>query len=581
MLRQPIIAVLGHVDHGKTSLLDKIRQTAVASKEAGGITQAIGTTEIPSSTLKEICGPLLEKFKFEIKVPGLLFIDTPGHEAFTTLRRRGGSIADLAILVVDIVEGLMPQTIESIEILKSTKTPFVVAMNKIDRVNGWKLLDDYFLENYRLQSDDVQQEFETKFYKVVQQFSKHGLAVERFDRISDFTKTIAAVPVSSKTGEGIAGLLTILVGLGQQFLTEQLVTKEESAGMILEVRDFTGLGKTIDAIIYNGTVAKNDYLVIGGKTQQIAKIRALLIPEALRDMRTEKKFRSVDEVNAAAGVKISAPGLDEVIAGSPIRTAKTFEEAERLLEELEKEKEEAEIHTESEGLILKADTIGSLEALINIFKNHPIKEASIGSIGKKDVIKAEANQNKTYKIVIGFNSQINTEAETLANDKGIKIMTSDIIYRLIEDYDKWQEAEQESTKKKEIEGLPRPGKIKLLPGCVFRANNPAIVGCEVAGGLLKAGSSLMKDGKPIGEVKQVQSQGQNIEDAKNGEKIAVSIIGPTVGRQIEEGDLLFVDIGSGDYKKLKKNEQFLTGTEKQVLQEIFEIKRKSDPRYGL
>ena len=581
MLRQPIIVTLGHVDAGKTSLLDRIRQTAVASKEAGGITQSIGTSEIPSSVLKTICGPLLQKFKFELKVPGLLFIDTPGHEAFTTLRRRGGSIADLAILVVDIVEGLMPQTIESIDILKSTKTPFVVAMNKIDRVNGWKLLDDYFLENYRLQSDDVQQEFEKKFYEVVQQFDRQGLAVERFDRISDFKKTIAAVPLSSKTGEGVAGLLTILVGLAQQFLTEQLVTKEESAGMILEVRDFTGLGKTIDAIIYNGTLAKNDYLVIGGKTPQIAKIRALLIPEPLRDMRTEKKFRSVDEVNAAAGVKISAPGLDEVIAGSPIRTAKTFEEAERLLEDLEKEKEEAEIHTESEGLILKADTIGSLEALINIFKNHPIKEASIGSIGKKDVIKAEANQNKTYKIVIGFNSQINAEAETLAKDKGIKIMTSDIIYRLIEDYDKWQEAEQESTKKKEIEGLPRPAKIKLLPGCVFRANNPAIVGCEVAGGLLKAGSSLMKDGKNVGEVKQVQSQGQNIEEAKNGEKIAVSIIGPTVGRQIEEGDLLFVDIGSEEYKKLKKNEQFLTGTEKQALQEIFEIKRKTDPRYGL
>jgi len=569
------------VDAGKTSLLDRIRQTAVASKEAGGITQSIGTSEIPSSVLKTICGPLLQKFKFELKVPGLLFIDTPGHEAFTTLRRRGGSIADLAILVVDIVEGLMPQTIESIDILKSTKTPFVVAMNKIDRVNGWKLLDDYFLENYRLQSDDVQQEFEKKFYEVVQQFDRQGLAVERFDRISDFKKTIAAVPLSSKTGEGVAGLLTILVGLAQQFLTEQLVTKEESAGMILEVRDFTGLGKTIDAIIYNGTLAKNDYLVIGGKTPQIAKIRALLIPEPLRDMRTEKKFRSVDEVNAAAGVKISAPGLDEVIAGSPIRTAKTFEEAERLLEDLEKEKEEAEIHTESEGLILKADTIGSLEALINIFKNHPIKEASIGSIGKKDVIKAEANQDKTYKIVVGFNSQINAEAETLAKDKGIKIMTSDIIYRLIEDYDKWQEAEQESTKKKEIEGLPRPAKIKLLPGCVFRANNPAIVGCEVAGGLLKAGSSLMKDGKNVGEVKQVQSQGQNIEEAKNGEKIAVSIIGPTVGRQIEEGDLLFVDIGSEEYKKLKKNEQFLTGTEKQALQEIFEIKRKTDPRYGL
>ncbi|MBI4170208.1 MAG: translation initiation factor IF-2 [Candidatus Aenigmarchaeota archaeon] len=581
MLRQPIIAVLGHVDSGKTSLLDRIRQTAVASKEAGGITQAIGTTEIPASILKEICDDVLRKFMFEIKIPGLLFIDTPGHEAFTSLRRRGGSIADLAILVVDIIEGLMPQTIESIEILKSTKTPFAVAINKIDRINGWKMIDPDFVDNYGHQSDDVQREFEEKFYSVVRQFSDRGLEVERFDRIQNFTKTIAAVPVSAKTGEGISDLLTILMGLAQQFLTDQLETREKSAGMILEVRDFIGLGKTIDVIIYNGTVRKNDYLVIGGKTPQISKIRTLLLPEALRDMRTEKKFRSVEEVNAAAGVKISAPGLDEVIAGSPIRTAKTFEEAEQLLEELEKEKEETEIHREQEGVILKADTVGSLEALIHIFGNYPVKEASIGNITKKDVIKAEANQNNIYKIVIGFNAHTAEEADVLAGDKNIKIMTSDVIYRLIEDYTKWQEEEKESIKKKEIEGLPRPGKIKLLPGCTFRASNPAIVGCEVVGGLLRAGSSLMKDGKSVGEIKQIQSQGQNIEDAKNGEKIAVSIIGPTVGRQIDESDVLFTDISSEDYKKLKKNDQFLTGTEKQALQEIFEIKRKTNPRYGL
>lgn len=581
MLRQPIIAVLGHVDAGKTSLLDRIRQTAIASREAGGITQAIGTTEIPASTLREICGPLLEKFHFDVDVPGLLFIDTPGHEAFTSLRRRGGAIADLAILVVDIIEGVMPQTAESIEILKSTKTPFVVAVNKIDRISGWRTISQLFLDDYGQQPDAAQQEFEKKFYQLVQQLSNHGLAAERFDRIQDFRATIAAVPLSSKTGEGISELLTVLVGLAQQFLTEQLVKKEASEGMILEVKDVTGLGTTVDAIIYSGTVSKNDYLVIGGRTPLISKIRALLVPDPLRDMRTEKKFHSVDEVNAAAGVKISAPGLGDVVAGLPIRTAKTFEEAERLLEELEKEKKEAEIHTEQEGLILKADTIGSLEALISIFRAYPIKEASIGSITKKDVMKAEANQEKTLRTVIGFNAFPNAEAESLAKDKGAKIMTSDIIYRLIEDYTQWEAQEKEGIKKKEIEGLTRPAKIRILPGCVFRASNPAIVGCEVGGGLLRSGSPLMKDGKPVGEVKQIQSQGQNIDEAKSGDKIAVSITGPTVGRQIYEGDTLYTDIGSGDYKKLLKNEQFMTSTEKQVLQEIFEIKRSQDPRYGL
>src|SRR3989344_4623593 len=239
MFRQPIIVVLGHVDHGKTSLLDSIRQTTIAAKEAGGITHAIGTTEIPEKTLREICGPVLERLKFEVTVPGLLFIDTPGHEAFSTLRHRGGSIADLAVLVVDIMEGIMPQTKESIEILKESKTPFVVAVNKIDRISGWQTKNKEFLENYSLQSIEAQKEFETYFYKLVEQFSAYSIPVERFDRITDFTKKAAGVPISTKTNEGIAEFLAILIGLAQQFLKKELVKTDHSAGMVLEVKEFT------------------------------------------------------------------------------------------------------------------------------------------------------------------------------------------------------------------------------------------------------------------------------------------------------------------------------------------------------
>ena len=437
MLRQPIITVLGHVDHGKTTLLDKVRQTVIAAKEAGGITQAIGTTEIPVETIQTISGRVIERFKFEVCVPGLLFIDTPGHEAFTSLRRRGGSIADLAILVVDIIEGIMPQTEESIQILKDTKTPFVVALNKIDRIQGWHTNDESFLNNYPQQTETTREIFEENFYKVVSQFSSFGFDSERFDRVQDFKKVLTIIPLSGKTGEGIPELLAILTGLSQQFLKKRLETTDQSAGMILEVKEVTGLGTAIDCIIYDGKIAKNDFLVIGGKMPMIAKIRALLLPEPLRDMRTEKKFRSVDEVTAAAGVKISAPGLDIAVAGSQIRTAKSFEEAERLLNELEKEKEEVEILTETEGLILKANTIGSLEALISIFKNHPIKEATIGNITKKDVISAEANTEMGNKIVIGFNANISEDASQMATGRKIKIVTSNVIYHLLEEYEKW------------------------------------------------------------------------------------------------------------------------------------------------
>lgn len=578
-LRQPIITVLGHVDHGKTSLLDRIRQTAIAKKEAGGITQAIGTTEIPKETIKEICGPLLEKFKINVAIPGLLFIDTPGHEAFITLRQRGGSIADIAIVVVDILEGAKPQTLESIEILKQSKVPFVIAVNKIDRIEGWEPGGN-FLENYDKQTDETKGVFEEKFYGVTQQLSSAG-DIERFDRIQDFTKNIAAVPVSAKTGEGVAELLAILTGLAQQFLKQKLITTSQAKGMILEVKEVTGLGTTIDVIVYDGAVSKNDYIVIGGKIARIAKIRALLVPEPLRDIRVEKKFRSIDECQAAIGVKISAPGLDDVVAGSPIRTAKSLEEAKGLLDELEQEKEEVEVRTEIEGLILKADTIGSLEALINIFRAYPIKEATIGQITKSDIIKAEANNDIFLKIVVGFNTKTSDEIEGFAGDKNVRLLQSDIVYRLIEDYEKFVEEEKEKIKKKELDEITHGAKIKILPGCVFRASNPAIVGCEILGGILKPGYKLIKDGKQVGEIKQIQIDGKNVDEAKIGDKVAVSILGPTVGRQIDESDVLYTDVSGDDYKKLVKHAKLIQEHEKRVLEEIAEIKRKKEPSYGL
>ncbi len=580
MLRQPIITVLGHVDHGKTSLLDTIRHSTVAGGEAGGITQAIGSTEVPIDVIKRLCGHLADKFRFDFTIPGVLFIDTPGHEAFSTLRKRGGSIADLAVLVVDINEGLMPQTIESINILRDSKVPFVIAVNKIDRIQGWSSKACCFLDNCLNQTDDAKAALEEKFYLVVEQMALHGFAVERFDRINDFTKNIAAVPVSGRTGEGLPDLLTVLAGLAQQFLKERLTTTEQGKGIILEVKEVIGLGMTIDTIIYDGVVQKNYFIVIGGRNPRITKIRAMLVPEPMKDIRVEKKFMNIEECRASRGVKISAPGLDDVIAGSEIRTAKTLEEAELLLEELEEETGHIEISTEGEGLLLKADTLGSLEALISVFRDYPLKEASIGQITKQEIIKAEANTDMFFRIIIGFNTKLTEEIEQFAKERKIKILASDVIYRLKEDYEKWVSEEKEAAKKREIESIARAGKIRILPGCIFRASNPAIVGCEVLGGIVKPGYRLIKDGKEVGEVKQIQSQGQNVDSATISDKIAVSIIGPTVGRQIDESDILYTDLSSDDYKRLIRNEKLLTEHEKKVLEEITETKRKTDKMWG-
>ncbi len=582
-LRQPIVTIMGHVDHGKTTLLDKIRTTTVAQKEPGQITQAIGASIIPKNVIEKICGKLLQKFKFSVNVPGLLFIDTPGHEAFTTLRRRGGAIADLAVLVVDIAEGLKPQTIESLEILKGSKTPFVIAVNKIDRIQGWRADEKplSFLESFQNQSSFAQRAFDESFYKVLEQISRHGFGCDRYDRINDFTKTIAAVPTSGKTGEGVPDLLAMLIGLSQAFLKKQLLLTENVQGSVLEVKEATGLGTTLDVILYDGTLKKGDYLVVGGKVPLVTRIKALLEPAPLKEMRVEKKFQPVEEVRAATGVKISAPGLESVIAGSPIRATKSMEEAKKMFAEFQKELQKAEIVTENEGLIIKSDTIGSLEAMEVLFKEFPVKEATLGSPSKETILRAEANKDPFHKIVIVFNLPISDEVRKVAKDRKINVLESNIIYHLHEEYVKWRESVAEEMRKKELEGVTKPAKLRLLPGYVFRASNPAVIGSEITG-LLRAGCSLIKPEKGVvGKVMQIQKEGKTVLEAKSGERVAVSIEGPVVGRQIVEGDILYTDVTTEEYKKMKKLSTFLSDTEKHVLQEIFELKRKTDPRFGL
>ncbi len=581
MIRQPIVTIVAHVDHGKTTLLDYIRHTTVAAKEAGAITQNIGTTQVPVETIKKLCGPLLEKFNIEIEIPGLLFIDTPGHASFVGMRERGGSIADIAVLLIDISEGIKPQTEESIEMLKRTKTPFVVAVNKIDKIHGWQSKDDCFLKNYPNQTEDVRALFEEMFYKIVGALANYGFDSERFDRIENFTKKLAIVPISAKTGEGVPELLTVLTGLSQQFLQSKLSVGEKCKGLVLEVKEVRGLGTAIDAVIHDGSATKNDYLVIGGKEPIVTKIKALLVPEPLRDIRVEHKFKPIDKVEAAMGVKIVAPGLDKVIAGSELMIVPTEEEARTVADDMKKEL--GVVKTEEEGIVLHASTIGGLEALNHIFSGYPIKTANIGDITKKDIIDAEANKDEFLRVVIGFDVSATDEAVHMAKDKKIEIIDSDIIYRLKERYEEFRKAKKKEIKEREIEGITRPAKFKILPGCIFRASNPAIVGCEILGGLVRAGAKVVKqDNDSItGEIKQIQSEGKNVDEAKTSDKVAISILGLTIGRHTKEGDVFFTDLTGEEYKTLKKYKDLLSDSEKATLEEIKNIKQAKDKFWGV
>ncbi len=568
-IRQPIVAVLGHVDHGKTTLLDYIRGSCVAAREAGAITQHIGATEVPLDAIRKICGNLLKGKQF--KVPGLLFIDTPGHFAFTTLRARGGALADLAILIVDINEGMMQQTEESIEILRKYRTPFVVAANKIDAISGWRKVDGVISHRLEKQIEATRKEFDEKFYKLVGSLYEKGFSAERYDRIRDFTKNVAIVPISAKTGEGVPELLMILIGLAQRFLEKKLMTEEKEAeGTVLEVKEERGLGVTVDAIIYNGIIREGDKIVVGGKKGPfVTTIRALLKPKPLDEIRDPSdRFQNVKEAYAACGVKIAAPELENTFAGAPIKVVRNLEE------DIKKIQQEMSIRIETadEGIILKADAVGSLEALAFMLKEKgiSIRKADVGDISKRDIVEAETNANPLNRVILGFNVKVLPEAE---ESDEVDIITDKVIYHLLEKFDEWLEKKRREVEEERRRQITHPGMILFLPNYTFRVSKPAIIGVRVLAGEIRPGQKLIRDdGKSVGKIKSIQHEKRTLTVAKQGMEVAIAIEGATVGRQIKPGQIMLVDIGRQEIQQLLDMD--LTPDERDVLDKLIKIKRE-------
>ncbi len=586
-IRQPIVCVLGHIDTGKTLLLDQIRKSSVQAREAGGITQHIGASFFPLDTLTEICGPLLQKLRSEIKIPGLLVIDTPGHEAFANLRRRGGAVADIVILVIDILKGFEAQTHEIIETLKARKTPFLVAANKIDRIPGWKPKpEEPFLTSYKDQDPYIRRDLDERLYTIMGTFSRLGFRTDRFDKISDFTKTAAIVPTSAKTGEGIPELLAVLVGLTQQYLQPRLqVTEGPAKGTVLEVKEETGLGMTINIIIYDGVLEKGDTIVVGGKEEPIVtKVRAALLPKPLDEIRDPRdRFSSVNAVSAAAGIKIAAPNLENALAGAPLYVVPSQDRLGEYVESVSEEVERVRITTDMEGVVLKTDALGSLEAIAESLRrnNVPIRLADVGDVSKRDVMEAVVvkEHEPFYGVILAFNVKALPDAAEEAKDRGVHIFRHNIIYHLIDEYLEWMKSEKEALLREEFNRLVKPGKIKLLPGYVFRRAKPAIVGVEVLAGRIKSRYSLVKeDGEDVGEIMQIQDRGEAISEAEAGMQVAISIDKPVVGRQIHEKDVLYVRVPEADAKALlKKFQDRFSAEELEALNEFVDMMRHKSP----
>jgi translation initiation factor 5B len=587
-LRTPIVAVLGHVDHGKTSLLDRIRGSAVIEGEAGAITQHIGATAVPLDVVSTVAGELVDPTDFDL--PGLLFIDTPGHHSFSTLRSRGGALADIAILVVDVNDGFQPQTLEAIDILQSTQTPFIVAANKIDTVPGWNPTEDAPIQGtYEAQSDRVRSDLDDRLYDIIGEMSQRDFSADLYWRVTDFQRNVGLVPVSAETGEGVPDLLAVLMGLSQRYMREEMEIDVEGpgAGTVLEVKDERGFGTTIDVVLYDGTIRADDTIVVGGVEDPIVTdVRALLKPQPLAEIRTESRFEKVEAVSAASGIKVAAPDLADAMAGAPVRVVRD-RPVEDVIAEVEAELAQIEVETAEEGLVVKADTLGSLEAMANALQEAevPIMRAEVGDVASRDVSVADTAETDKHRTILAFNVDTLADAEQLAEERDVQIFSHDVIYRLVEDYEEYVEERERAQQQAIFENIRRPSRFRILPDHTFRQNDPAVVGVEVAAGTLKRNVPVVTfDGNEperVGVLKAIKDQGEDADEARAGERVSVSIDGPTVGRQIEEDDELWVELPEKHAKILEQElADDIPSDELEALNQYLEKLRKRDPFWG-
>jgi len=533
-LRAPVICVLGHVDTGKTKILDKIRRTNVQDGEAGGITQQIGATNIPVEKIKEMTKMVKEFQNFNLILPGLLVIDTPGHESFSNLRSRGSNLCDMAILVVDIMHGLEPQTIESINLLKKKQTPFIVALNKVDRIFEWKKQPNVQVEDtLGSQKKMTTQEFEQRANMVIGQFAEQGLNAALHYRNPDAKTYISLVPTSAHSGDGMGDLMALICTLTQTRLAKKLAYSEELESTVMEVKALPGLGTTIDVILVNGRLKEGDTMVTGGiEGAIVSTIRSVLTPQPLRELRVKAQYIHHPVLKAAQGAKLCGKDFEKVLAGSPVYIAHSPDEVEVLKEEVEEFVANSlkAIKVAQSGVYVQASTLGSLEALLEFLKTSkiPYCGVNIGPVHKKDIMKCSVmlEHEPMYAVVLAFDVKIERDAQEYADKEGIKIFSAEIIYHLFDQFTAYCE-DYKAKKREEFRHLAvYPCKLRILPQHIFNTRDPIVVGVNVEAGTARIGTPVVVPSQGslhIGFITGLEANHKQIEKADTGLEVCCKI----------------------------------------------------------
>ncbi|KAJ1995365.1 eukaryotic translation initiation factor 5B [Coemansia spiralis] len=563
-----------------TKLLDKIRQTNVQDREAGGITQQIGATYFPADAIQTKTASVNTTGKLDIKVPGLLIIDTPGHESFSNLRSRGSSLCNIAILVVDIMHGLEPQTLESLRLLRDRKAPFIVALNKIDRIYGWKPIPDGpFRESLRSQSEHAQREFDMRAAQTITAFAEQGLNAKLYYENKNFAKFVSLVPTSAITGEGIPDLLALLVGLTQQRMSDQLMYLSELECTVLEVKVIEGLGTTIDVILSNGVLNEGDRIVVCGLDGPIVtNIRALLTPQPMRELRVKSAYVHHKSIKAAMGVKISAPDLEKAIAGSRLLVVGPDDDEEEMMDDIMSDLASLSdsIDKSGKGVYVQASTLGSLEALLEFLRvsKIPVAGIGLGPVHKKNVTRASVmlERAKEFAVMLCFDVKIDKDAQDMADEIGLKVFTADIIYHLFDQFTAHNDMIVEQKRKDQAPQAIFPCILKMIKGAVFNKRDPLILGVDIIEGQLRTGTPVcvvktnpetkVRETISLGKVVSMEINHKHVDLVRKGEAgggVAVRIECPvydnpkTYGRHFDDNDQIYSQISRTSIDVLKES----------------------------
>jgi translation initiation factor 5B len=379
------------------------------------------------------------------------------------------------------------------------------------------------------------------------------------------------------------------MGLSQRYMKEEMEidVAGPGAGTVLEVKEERGFGATLDVVLYDGTVREDDTIVVGGTNGPIVtEVRALLQPRPLAEIRTEKRFERVDEVSAAAGIKIAAPDLDDAMAGAPVRVVRG-RDLDEVIAEVESELAQIEVETEEDGVVVKADTLGSLEAMANALKEAevPILRAEVGDVAPRDVAIASTARADENKAILAFSVDVLPDAEDELDRNDVRLFKHDVIYQLIEDYEEFVNERKRAQQETILDKIIRPARFRVLEDHVFRQSNPAVVGVEVLAGTLKNNQRVVKweGDKPtrVGTLNGIQEQGEDVKSVRAGNRVSVAIDGPTVGRQIDEGDELWIELPEKHAKILEQElSGDIPGDELEALSGYLDKHRRRDPFWG-